>query len=148
MPAESPLLADYPVSITLPVQWGEQDAFGHVNNIVYFRWFESARIAYGMLAGMDKLYAEQQLGPILAAVNCSYRKQLLFPDTVLIGARITKLGRTRLQMEHAVVSTAQQAIVAEGISTVVLFNYKGQKPIAISPDLRKAIESIEGKSLS
>ena len=145
---ESPLLADYPLSITLPVQWGDQDAFGHVNNVIYFRWFESARIAYGMHAGLDKLYSEQQLGPILAAVNCSYRKQLLFPDTVLVGARITKLGRTSLQMEHAVVSTAQQAIVAEGTSTVVLFDYKSQKPTAISPELRSSIETIEGKSLA
>lgn len=39
-------LADFPVVIRLPVQWGEQDAFGHVNNIIFFRWYESARIAY------------------------------------------------------------------------------------------------------
>ena len=47
--------ADYPVVISLPVQWGDQDLFGHVNNVVYFRWYESARIAYLDRIGVSDL---------------------------------------------------------------------------------------------
>ena len=138
-----PLLSEYPVSITLPLQWGEQDAFGHVNNAVYFRWFESARIAYGAVVGLSEMFEKRRIGPILAAVNCSYRRQLVFPDTVQIGARITKLGRTSLVMSHAVVSEKLQAVAADGDSTIVVFDYTQQKPIPIPQDLRDAIERLE-----
>lgn len=141
-----PLLTEYPVSISLPIQWGEQDAFGHVNNTVYFRWFESARIAYGAEVGLSELFDKRRIGPILAAVNCNYRKQLTFPDTVQIGARITKLGRTSLVMSHAVVSEKLQTVAAEGDSTIVVFDYAQQKPIPIPQDLRAAIERLESRS--
>ncbi len=139
-----PLLADYRVTISLSVQWGDMDAMGHVNNTVFFRWFESARVAY-----LDRIALESSnsdLGPILASVKCDYRRQLNFPDTVTIGARITRLGRTSLTMVHAVLSAAQQAVVAEGDSTVVVFDYKTHRPQPIPPPLREAIGKIEGQS--
>lgn len=143
----SELLADHPVVITLPVQWGDQDAFGHVNNTVYFRWFESARIAYSDRMGLSALLTTQRIGPILAAVACNYRRPLNYPDTVQIGARISRLGRSSLTMEHKVFSTALNSIVAEGDSTVVVFDYAANKPRAIPDELRAAIEKMEGKTL-
>lgn len=140
------LLEGFPVHITLPVQWGDQDAFGHVNNTVYLRWFESARIAYGNRAGLSQMMESQQIGPILAAVGCNYRKQLTFPDTVYIGARITRIGRTSLTMEHCVISEALRARAADGDSTVVVFDYAANKPTPMPDVLRKAIEQIEGRS--
>src|SRR5690242_9497211 len=94
-------LAGFPAAIRLPVQWGDQDAFGHVNNTVYFRWFESARIKY-----LERIDLSEQssdtLGPILAAVSCNYRRQVKYPDHVVIGARITRLGRSSMSMTYAV----------------------------------------------
>ena len=83
-----PALADFPVVITLPVQWGDQDAFGHVNNVVYFRWYESARIAYLDAAGLGSMMSQEGIGPILASITCNYRKQIKYPDSVHVGARI------------------------------------------------------------
>ncbi|MSR58521.1 MAG: acyl-CoA thioesterase [Planctomycetaceae bacterium] len=137
-------LAGFPVLCTLPIQWGDQDAFGHVNNTIYLRWFESARIAYGNQVGLSQLFERQKIGPILAAVQCNYRRQLIFPDTVHIGARITKIGRTSLVMEHRVVSETLKTIAAEGDSTVVMFDYAAQKPVPVSLALRQAILEIEG----
>jgi acyl-CoA thioester hydrolase len=139
-----PLLGDYRVAITLPVQWGDMDAMGHVNNVVFFRWFESARVAY-----LDRVAFEsssQQLGPILASVKCDYRRQLNFPDDVTIAARVTRMGRTSLSMTHAVFSRQQQAIVAEGDSTIVVFDYQANKPHPIPEALRQAIAKIEGRA--
>lgn len=140
------LLAGYAVSIVLPVQWGDQDAFRHVNNVVYFRWIESARIRYGNDAGMARLMAERNVGPILAAASCNYRRQLNFPDTVHIGARISRIGRSSLSMQHCIVSEAQRAVVADADSTLVLFDYSAQKPIAVPPEVRAAIGAIEGRA--
>lgn len=144
-PAE---LADFPVVISLPVQWGDQDAFGHVNNIVHFRWFESARIAYAKRIEIEYTGGEVGTGPILASINCNYRRQVNFPDTVHIGARVSRIGRTSMTVEHAVFSEEQQALVADGDSVVVLFDYAVHKPHAIPDDLRQRIESLEGKSLA
>ncbi len=138
------LLTGFPVICTLPVQWGDQDAFAHVNNTTYIRWFESSRFAYGTETGMSQLYETQKIGPILASVSCNYRRQLIFPDTVHVGARITKIGRTSMVMEHRVVSESLQAVAAEGDSTIVMFDYRGQKPVPVSPALRQVLATLEG----
>jgi acyl-CoA thioester hydrolase len=96
------LLKDYPIALTLPILWGDQDAFGHVNNVVYFRWCESARVAYLNDTGLQALMSQSNLGPILASIKCDYLRQLNFPDTVRIGARITRIGTKSVSMEHAI----------------------------------------------
>ena len=140
-------LAAFPATIRLPVQWGDQDAFGHVNNTVYFRWFESARIKY-----LERIDLSEQtagtLGPILAAVSCNYRRQVKYPDHVVIGARITRIGRSSLAMAYSVWSEAQQAIVADGDSTIVAFDYALNKSQAVPSELRTKIEQIEGGPLN
>jgi len=142
-----PELADHPAILPWPVQWGDQDAFGHVNNVVYFRWFETARIEYFRRAGIGDAAAQHGTGPILAAVNCNFRRQLLYPDSLLLSASVTSIGRTSLKMAHRIYSTTQQLIAAEGDSTLVLFDYDAQRPVAISDEIRSRLEAIEGRSL-
>lgn len=136
----------FPVGITLPVQWGDQDAFGHVNNTVYFRWFESARIAYGRRIGLNVWKETRNIGPILASITCDYRRQVTFPDTVQVGARITRIGRSSMTMEHVVISEAADGTAAEGTSAVVLFDYTANRSYPIPNELRRAIEEFEGRS--
>src|SRR6476660_4416447 len=111
-----PELADHPLALSWPVQWGDQDAFGHVNNVVYFRWMESARIEYFRRAGLGDMMSNQGAGPILASIKCDFRRQLTYPDTLLISASVASIGRTSIKMVHRVYSTAQQAVAAEGDS--------------------------------
>lgn len=145
---------EYPVWVQLPVQWGEQDLFGHVNNIVYFRWFETARFEYGIKVGLTKLFEERRIGPILAAVQCQYKRQVRHPATVLVGARITRIGRSSMTMLHQVLrmtepnsATASYEIVAEGDSTVVCFDYAANRPISVPDDMRAAIRALEKQDL-
>ena len=135
----------FPVWIKLPVTWGDQDAFLHVNNTVYIRWFESARIAYGDRAGMDQRSKGHDVGPILAAISCNYRRQLTYPDTVHIGARVTKIGNSSFKMEHRVISEAHGAIAADGDSTLVAFDYTAQKPVSVPQSIRETVAQIEGR---
>lgn len=145
MAAFEELKEGYPVWIALPVQWGEQDAFGHVNNAVYMRWFESARIAYGLRVNLTEGTPTRRVGPILAAISCNYRRQLKYPDTIHVGARITRIGRSSLTMEHRVISEMLGAIAAEGDSTLVAFDYLAQKSVPLPDEMRLAIESLEGR---
>jgi acyl-CoA thioester hydrolase len=138
-------LKDYPIILTLPILWGDQDAFGHVNNVVYFRWCESARVAYLNDTGLQDLMSQSNLGPILASIKCDYLRQLNFPDTVRIGARITRIGTKSVSMEHTIYSDALQAVAAKADSVVVLFDYVQQKSCVILGDVRDKIAAIEGK---
>ena len=144
--AEPVELADFPIIIKLPILWGDMDAFRHVNNTVSFRWFESSRIAYLEQTEMEVQLDQQNLSPILASTTCNYRLQLRYPDTVWIGARIGRLGRSSITMEHAVYSHQLQAIAAEGTAVVVVFNYRTNRPTRIPADVRAAAEKAEGKS--
>lgn len=136
-------LRAFPVLIQLPVQWGDQDAFGHVNNTVYFRWFESARIAYLERLDLADKSSSHGLGPILASIQCNYRRQLRYPDVVWIGTRIPRLGRTSLTVEHQLFSTAQGDVAAEGTSTLVVYDYRAERPHPIPDWLRERIEALE-----
>jgi acyl-CoA thioester hydrolase len=144
-PELAALLEGFPVISTLPVQWGDQDAFGHVNNTVYFRWFESARIAYALRLGLDRAKAAENIGPILASISCHYRRQVTFPDTVHVGARVTRIGRSSLAMEHKLVSEVGRAVAAEATSTLVIFDYNANQSHRVPDSLRQDVANLEGK---
>ena len=138
------VLPEFAVTIVQPVQWGEQDGFGHVNNMHFIRWFESARIAYLRECRINLTI--EGIGPILAAVSCNYRKQVKYPDTVTVGARVVRIGSSSMKLEHQLWSEQLQAVAAEGDSTVVLFDYQAQAPFPIPDDLRARIERLENRS--
>ena len=149
MSADAPeLLKEYPIILTLPILWGNQDAFGHVNNVVYFRWCESARVAYLNDTGLQDLMSQANLGPILASITSDFLRQLNFPDTVRIGARITRIGTKSVTMEHAIYSDTLQAVAAKATSVIVLFDYAQQKSCVIPADVRGKIEAIEKRSFA
>ncbi len=137
------LLASFPVVVRIPVQWGDQDAYGHVNNTVPHRWFESARIELFGRIGLLDLHRKEHRGAILAATSCDYRRQINFPDVVQVGIRVARIGRTSIGFEHVVVSETQNAIVAEGTSTTVVFDYHARKPHPVPDEIRAAIEALE-----
>lgn len=140
-------LSDFPVVTELPVQWGDQDAFQHVNNTVYLRWCESGRIDYLTRTGLNGPSEQNPIGPILAAIQCNFRRPVTYPDHVRIGTRITRLGRSSMTMEHIIVSVAQRDIVADASSTLVVYDYGGQASRPIPPDFRDEIVRLEGKEL-
>jgi acyl-CoA thioester hydrolase len=139
-------LRPHPHLLTWPVQWGDQDAFQHVNNTIYFRWMESARIEYFHWAGLGEM-SNQGIGPILASIKCDYRRQLTYPDTLMISSSIPSIGRSSIKMVHRIYSTSQQAVAAEGESVIVMFNYDSQRPVRVSDELRAKIEAAEGRPL-
>jgi acyl-CoA thioester hydrolase len=141
-PAER--LKEYPIVFSIPVQWGDQDSFGHVNNVVYFKWCETARICYMNATGIWELYRNENIGPIMASIQCNFRQPVVFPDQIHIGAKVSKIGNSSFQMDHVVVSDAL-GVVADASSTLVIFDYKSGKPHRVPDSLREAIRRIEAR---
>ncbi len=138
------LLDGYPVVIEVPVAWGDMDALGHVNNTVYFRWFESARIAYFERVRFMELLEETGVGPILASTHCRFRLPLDYPATVRIGATISALGEDRFVMRYAAASLAHARLAAEGEGLVVCFDYRRERKAPIPQELARRIVELEG----
>lgn len=137
------LLESYPLVIEAPVAWGEMDSMGHVNNIVYFRYFESARIAYFERVGFMEWMRETGVGPILASTQCRFRLPLSYPDTVSVGAKAAELGDDRFRMEYLVVSQRHARPAAEGDGLVVSFDYRAQRKAPLPEEIKARIRELE-----
>ena len=139
----SPMLTEYPVVIQLPVQWGEMDAYGHVNNATFFRYFESARMTYLDRCGLLESHARHGIGAILHSTQCRFRHPLFHPDSIEIGVRATDLMEDRFTLRYAVISLTQGSLAAEGSSVVVTFDYMTRSKVAVPDAVRSGIERLE-----
>ena len=138
-------LAGFPVVVTQKVLWGEMDAYQHVNNVAYFRYFENSRLEYFARLDWFNFEKETGIGPILAATQARYRRPLTYPDTIAIGARLHKVDSDRLHLEHRIVSRVQRQIVTEGQGTVVTYHHAEHRKMPVPDELRRRIAELEGK---
>lgn len=136
-------LGRWPITIEIPVAWGEMDALRHVNNVAYLRYVESARIAYfeGTRMSPEALGA----GPILARQTIHYKRPLTYPDTLEVSVTITKIGTTSLVNAYRIVS-ARHGLAAEAETVCVWFDYKNGTKIPIDGRLRDAIYALEASA--
>ena len=136
-------LGRWPVTIEIPVAWGEMDAFRHVNNVAYLRYIESARIAYfeGTKMSLEAIGA----GPILASQTIHYRRPLTYPDRVKVSVTTTKFGTTSFVNAYRIVSD-KHGLAAEAETVCVWFDYKSGSKIAIDEPLREAIYALEARA--
>lgn len=117
------LIKQHPVVIEQDVSWSDMDAYQHVNNAVYFRYFEDVRIAYFEKAGINTHMERTNQGPILASTRCDFRAPLRFPDRIRIATDVTETRDNRFTMKYIVYSEKMDKVVAEGEALVVYYNY-------------------------
>jgi acyl-CoA thioester hydrolase len=140
------LTAGFPVVVRQAVVWGDMDAYRHVNNVVYFRYFENARLEYFRRLDWFALEQATGIGPILAATQARFRKPLTYPDTIAITARAASVGEDRFTLEHRVISERIGAVAAEGQGLVVTYHYEQGQKVPIPEDLRRRIAELEAGS--
>ena len=137
------LIKPYPVVIEITLHWGEMDAFQHLNNTVYFRYFESVRIAYFEKIDYMELMSKTGLGPILASTECRFKIPLTYPDRVSVGAKVTQIENDRFQMEYLIVSHKSQKIAAAGNGLIVSFDYHENKKAPLPEEIKQRILQLE-----
>ena len=140
------LLSAYPVVVELPVFWGDMDYFRHVNNIVFFRYFESARIEYLERIGFRQELEHGGVGPILHSTQARFRRPLEWPDFVLVGARTIEVGEDRFSQEYRLVSRAHGEVAAEGGAVLVSYDYNAARKVPLPQPVREAIERLESSA--
>ncbi len=133
----------FPRRLVLPIHWGEMDAFRHVNNLGYFRWFESGRMDYLACVGyLDHMKATGR-GPILAHTECRFRAPLAWPGEVLVETGVEELTKDRFLMRYRVCCNASGRLAAEGSGRMVSYDYGAGSKCPLPPAVRSAIESLE-----
>ena len=125
------------------VEWGDMDAFNHVNNVVYYNYAQRARIHYLEQVDMFNL----QTHTVIASSSCQYLNSVTFPDVLWIGIRAKKIGNTSLTHDYVYFSTAQQKVVATVSSAIVFFDQSGKNKQPISDGQRQQFAELESHTV-
>ena len=135
------------IHTNISVQWGEMDAFNHVNNVMYIRWCETARIElFREIWGdkginMKEILEGNGVGPILANFNINYRLPLTYPDEVIIHTQVSQIGNTSFKLKQALFSKKLgNTLVAGATSVVVMVNYKTGSKFSLNQKIKSALE--------
>lgn len=137
------LLQGFPVKLQLPVQWGDMDAFQHVNNVRYLRWFESARIEYLKYLKTLKINSNTNIGVIVGSLDCKYLFPVTYPDTIELGVRIENLEAGKFDMVCHMVSQRHQRLVAIASAKIVIYDYVNFKKAEMSEAMMEEIRTLE-----
>lgn len=132
-------LSVYPVIHKQSVAWGDMDAFGHVNNVQYYRYIESARIAYLMALNIF----EQDILTVVASSQCKYLSPVFYPDVLHVGALIEEIRNSAFRMQYVLWSEQQQQIVATGDAVMVCVDKVNAKKINIPDHIKQRIIQLE-----
>ncbi len=137
-------IRDFRHWITVPVRWGDMDAFGHVNNAKYFTYCESARISYFQAIGLGAQTTTPVHGPSVVTATCNFRQQVHHPATLEVGVRAAKIGRTSFPLEYGIFLEGTDDLVADGSSVVVWVDYGAGKSTPLPESLKERIREIDG----
>lgn len=132
-------LSKYPLIYTQNVAWGDMDAFGHVNNVLYYRYVESARLAY--MHEVELLATD--IVTVVASNQCKYLKPVFYPDQLKIGARIEEIRNSAFRMHYLLWSEQQQCIVAESEAVIVCLDKTSLQKVLIPERMRHTLKSFE-----
>ncbi len=131
----------YPFHVERHIEWADMDAFQHVNNTQYFRFFEKVRFDYFEQIGFARSMVEQQIGPILASTQCRFKLPLSYPDTIVIGTCITDLQHDRFLMKYGVYSLQHERLAADGDGLIICYDYERGEKAAIPSEVLAGMEA-------
>ncbi|HEY6231756.1 MAG TPA: thioesterase family protein [Pyrinomonadaceae bacterium] len=132
---------DYPHFYSLPTRWMDNDVYGHVNNALYYGFFDTAINEY--LIGAGRL--DINSGPVIAFVvesQCQYLRPLAFPGTIEVGLRVGKLGSSSVRYELAIFKQGETVAAAAGYFVHVFVDRVTQRPVPMPASIRSALEQL------
>jgi acyl-CoA thioester hydrolase len=142
-------IADFKVVTTINVQWGEMDAYRHVNNVSYVRWGETARIDYFIKIGLINSAPEKSgYAPILGFQSVKYIAPLEYPDTIQIGTRVEEILEDRIIFRSYYFSEKKNRLAAIMVHEIIIIDLVKGSKLLVPDDLKEKIKDLEGPSNS
>ncbi len=123
---------------TLPVRWGDMDAFRHVNNTKFFQYFEQTRVEW--LRTLPGASMEGKTGPVVAHTACAYKQPLRHPATVRVALLSTAPGRSSIETYYRITTeAAPDSVVARGSASIVWIDFATGRPVELPDAMREAL---------
>ena len=126
---------------TITTRWADNDAYGHMNNVVHYALFDTAVNAWLIGRGVLDIRNGGQVG-LVVETGCRYFAEMAFPDTVHAGLRVAKLGSSSVRYEIGLFRNDEDAASAEGFFVHVYVDARTRKPKPLNDALRAALETI------
>ena len=133
--------ADYPHKQSITTRWMDNDAYGHVNNVVYFSYFDTVVNTYLIERGALDIQASPVIG-LVVETGCTYLSPLTYPETVTAGLRVAHLGRSSVRYEIALFRQGAELAAAQGYFVHVYVDRATRRPVELPPALRRSLEPI------
>lgn len=133
---------DYPHHHPIATRWADNDVYGHVNNVEFYSWFDTAINAYLIGDGGLDIRAGDTIG-LCVESHCEYRTPVAFPETVEVGLRVVTLGRSSVRYELAIFRAGVEAPAAVGWFVHVFVGREDRRPTAIPAELRAALTRLK-----
>lgn len=139
-PAPEPR-ASYPYFLAIGTRWMDNDAYGHVNNVVYYSYFDTVVNQYLIARGVLDIATSPVIG-LVVETHCQYFSPITFPDTVHAGLRVAKIGASSVRYEIGVFRNREHAASAQGHFVHVYVDRATRKAAAVPAPMRAALEAI------
>jgi acyl-CoA thioester hydrolase len=145
MTARKPRLsrADFRLFRPIPTRWHDNDVFGHVNNVVYYSWFDTAVCAWLVENGHLDVATSPVVG-LVVETTCTYFESTAFPETVEAGLAVERLGSSSVTYRIGIFRQGGELAAAQGLFTHVYVERASQRPVAIPAGLRAALQALDG----
>ncbi len=134
--------ADYSAFRTIPTRWMDNDAYGHMNNVVHYSLFDTAVNGWLIENNLLDINNSTEIG-LVVETGCRYFAEMAFPDIITAGLRVAHLGKSSVRYEIALFRNEEVKASAEGFFVHVYVNRKTRKAAQLNPALRAALESLQ-----
>ncbi len=131
----------YRVFRTINTRWMDNDAYGHVNNVVYYSWFDTAVNAHLIEQGALDMHGGETIG-LVVETQCNYFAPVAFPQIVEAGLRVAKLGRSSVRYEVGIFIQGEPLTAARGHFIHVYVDRSSRKPVAVPAQLKSVLEKL------
>ena len=128
--------------LTIPTRWMDNDIYGHVNNVVYYSWFDTVINEYLIRAGGLDIHNAPIVGFCVDS-GCTYKQSFAFPEPVHAGLRVTKLGNSSVRYEVALFGDGDEAPRATGFFVHVFVDRASNKSVPIPANIRSALQALQ-----
>ncbi len=130
---------------SITTRWADNDNYGHVNNVVYYGWFDTAVNAYLIEQGVLDIQGGAVIG-LVVETQCNYFSPLSFPQTVELGLRVAHRGRSSVRYELGVFAVGQPQAAAQGHFVHVYVDATSRQPAPLPLALVRALEPLQSRS--
>jgi acyl-CoA thioester hydrolase len=131
----------YKVFRSITTRWMDNDAYGHVNNVVYYSWFDTAVNAYLIEQGVLDIHQGKTIGLVIET-QCNYFAPLAFPQTVDAGIRVARLGGSSVRYEVGLFAQGEPLTAARGHFIHVYVDAASRRPTPLRLDLKTVLETL------